>query len=275
MATNKKFKLNTPALRWSLLAIIGITDVYSVANPALGFIIFLLPVTFALLHSLKFFGKKHTVVMFALIAIISYLAEYIGVHYGWLFGNYFYNTAGNINGFLVGGVPPLITFSYISMGYVCYVMARIILGQFGKLKGASLVGVPMIAASFMTVWDMAFDPVASYVQKRYIWFTGGAYFGVPFRNFTGWFITTFTFFMAISLYLNYCAKIKDFLAKPSRLFLAEAVALMAVNAFSIALHETNNPTLLQQNMALIALFGLGTFITITTFRLLDKKLLKP
>lgn len=274
MTENKKNKLNTPTLRWSLLAIIAITDIYHVANPALGFIIFLLPVAFALLHSFAYFGKRHTFIIFSIIAAISYAAEFIGVHYGWLFGHYFYNSAGSVNGFLVAGVPPLVTLSYMSMGYVCYIMARIILGQFGKLKGTNLLGAPMIAALFMTVWDMAFDPVASYVQKRYTWFTGGAYFGVPFRNFVGWFITTFTFFIAITLYLNYGAKIKDFLQKPSRLFLAEAVALMAVNAFSIVWLETQKPTLLQQNMALIALFGLGTFISITVFRLLDKKLLK-
>lgn len=262
-------------IRWAILLVIGITYAYKVANPLLGFIVFLLPVTFALLHSFAYFGKKHTLIMFGLIIAISYAAEYIGVHTGVLFGFYHYNTAGSINGFLVGGVPPLVTFSYVSMGYTCYVMARIILAQFGKLKGWALLGVPVIAAMFMTVWDMSFDPVASYVQQRYIWERGGAYFGVPFRNFTGWFITTVTFFIAISLYLNYGAKVKDILAKPGRLFLAEPVVLMALNALSIIAHETSSkPTILQQNMALVALFGLGTFVVITTFRLLDTRLVK-
>jgi ATP-dependent Lon protease len=71
--------------------------------------------------------------MFATIILVSFAAEYIGVHTGKLFGLYYYNPSSTVNGFLWGGVPPLVTFSYISMGYVCYVIARIIFNAHGKI----------------------------------------------------------------------------------------------------------------------------------------------
>lgn len=266
--TTNGFTLNT--IRWILLGIIALTNIYIVKNPGLSFVIFLLPFIFALLHSLSFFGKKHTLVLFAIIMVVSFLAEYLGVHTGAVFGHYYYNASPQVNGFLVGGVPPLVTLSYVSMGYICYMLARIILGQYGQLKNAMLLGVPVLGALFMTMWDMSFDPIASYVQTRWIWETGGAYFGVPFHNFAGWFVNTFIIFLIMSLYLNYAAKPKDYLAKPSRQFLAQVIVAVVVNALAIVMKETTPAASdLQQAMALMALFGMGIPITIATFRLLD------
>ncbi len=261
----------TAWVRWLILIIIGITNIYIVTSPAAAFIVFLLPITFALLHSFIMFGKKNTLVIFAIIMLISYFAEVIGVHTGELFGVYYYNNSG-VNGFLVNGVPPLVTFSYVSMGYISYVIARIILGQYKKLKGWMLLGVPTLAATFMTIWDMSFDPVISYVKHLYIWENGGAYFGVPIENFTGWFITTFIFFLLISLYLNTVAKDSDFLKNPSKSFLAEVIVAMFVNAFATIIQGfTPGATDLHQAMGLIALFALGIPMLTAAFRLLETK----
>lgn len=258
-------------VRWAILIAILVTNIWVVHNPTLSFIVFLLPPVWALLHSFEMFGKKHTAVVFAIIIGISFAAEYLGVHTGKVFGPYFYNPDHAVNGFLWGGVPPLVTFSYISIGYASYMVARIILGFPGKIKGAAIVGIPVLASMLTTMWDMSFDPIASYVHKIYTWYEGGAYFGVPFRNFTGWFLESIVFFGLITLYLQTVPKVKDFLNKPSRLFLAEAVFLMAANAFGTIVKEFNSPTYVQQSMALIALFGLGIPVVIASFRLLDRK----
>lgn len=261
--------MNINIVRWILLALLLITNIYIVTNPAIAFLVFLLPITFALLHGFSYFGKKHTLIIMAIIMVVSYTAEYIGVHTGVLFGPYYYNNDG-VNGFLVAGVPPLVTFSYVSMGYISYVLARIILGQYAMLKGWALLGVPVIAAMTMTVWDMSFDPVVSYVKHLYTW-EGGAYFGVPWQNFTGWFITTFTFFMLISLYLN-TIKDKDFLKNPSKPFLAQVIIGMAVNALGIIILLAHpDATSLQQAMAIVAMFGMGMPMAIGSFRLLTSK----
>lgn len=257
-------------VRWAMLLAIAVSGIWTVHNPALAFLVFLLPPAWALLHSLKLFGKKHTIVIFAIIILVSFAAEYLGVHTGKVFGPYFYNPDHAVNGFLWGGVPPLVTLSYISIGYASYLVARIILGFPGKIKGAATVGIPVLASMLTTMWDMSFDPIASYVHKIYTWYEGGAYFGVPFRNFTGWFLESIVFFGLITLYLQTVPRAKDFLAKPSHLFLAEAIFLMAANAFGTIVKEFNHPTIVQQSMALIALFGMGIPIMAATFRLLQK-----
>ena len=259
-------------LRWVILLAIAITDIYFVKNPLLSFIIFLLPVTFAALHSGNYFGWVNTVVMFAIIIIVGFGGEYLGVHTGLVFGNYYYNPSPSINGFLIGGVPPLVTFSYISMGYCCYVMSRIILGAYKKITGWLVLGVAAMAAVFMVIWDMSFDPTSSIVQHLWTWERGGAYFGEPFHNFTGWFMVTFTFFVVLGLYLWWRTKPKNYLTKPSKLFLFEPIFLFAASAVSIVIKEVApNPTVLQQNLALIALFGMGTVALIATLRLIMTK----
>jgi putative membrane protein len=258
-------------VRWAILIVILLTNIWAVHNPALSFLVFLMPPVWALLHSLELFGKKHTAVIFSIIILVSFAAEYIGVHTGQLFGPYFYNPDHAVNGFLWGGVPPLVTFSYISIGYASYMVARIILGFPGKIKGAAVVGIPVLASMLTTMWDMSFDPIASYVHKIYTWYEGGAYFGVPFRNFTGWFLESLVFFGLITLYLQTAPKAKDFMKKPSSIFLAEAVFLMAANAFGTIVKEFNSPTYVQQSMALIALFGLGIPVVIASFKLLQKR----
>lgn len=258
-------------IRWSLLIIIAISHIWSITNPAASFIIFLLPPIWAFLHSMELFGKKHTAVIFAIIVAVSFTAEYLGVHTGQVFGAYFYNPNHAVNGFLWGGVPPLVTFSYISIGYASYLVARVILGYPAKIKGAAVVGIPVLAAMLTTMWDMSFDPIASYVHKIYTWYEGGAYFGVPFRNFTGWFLESLVFFGLITLYLQTVPRVKDFMKKPSSLFLAEAVFLMAANAFGTIIQEFRDPTYVQQAMALIALFGMGIPVVAATFRLLEKR----
>jgi hypothetical protein len=89
--------------------------------------------------------------------------------------------------------------------------------------------------------------------------------------FTGWFLETLIFFLIIGLYLKIFAKAKDYLAKPSRLFLAEVIFLVAANAFGTISHEFRHPTMVQQSMAIVALFGLGMPVVIATFRLLETK----
>lgn len=262
------------AVRWALLIIIALTNIYVVKNPLLGLLIFFMPVTFAFLHSKSYFGLRNTLIMFAIIIVVGFLGEYLGVHTGRIFGDYFYNSNPHVNGFLVGGVPPLVTLSYISMGYACYIMARIILGAYGKIKNWMLVGVPLLAALFMVVWDMSFDPTSAFVNHLWFWPTGGAYFGEPFHNFTGWFMVTGTFFVLITLFLYFYSKPKDY-RKPTKLFLLEPVFLFATSALAIILKEVfPDPTILQQNLALIALFGMGTIAAITLLRLAADRTIK-
>lgn len=261
--------------RWVILAIIAITNMWIVHSPPLALIIFFLPVTWAFLHGRRYFGLRNILVMLGLILVVGFIGEWLGVHTGRVFGDYFYNSNPKVNGFLISGVPPLVTMSYASMGYTCYMLARIILGAYGRIAGWMLAGVSVLAAMFMSVWDLAFDPTSSVVNHLWTWERGGAYFGEPFRNFTGWFLVTGTFFLLISLYLYFFSKSKDY-AKPTKKLLFEPLFLFAASALSIIVKEVlPNPTVIQQNMALIALFGMGTIAMMAFFRLVTDKTVKP
>ena len=54
----------------------------------------------------------------------------------------------------------------------------------------------VIASFVMVMWDVAMDPSRATVAQAWIWHDGGAYFGVPFVNFLGWFLCVATIFLA-------------------------------------------------------------------------------
>src|SRR5260370_33755968 len=54
----------------------------------------------------------------------------------------------------------------------------------------------------MVAWDLSFDPITSTIEHSWIWLQGGNYFGVPFSNYLGWFLTVFVFCQLFALYLR-------------------------------------------------------------------------
>jgi putative membrane protein len=47
-----------------------------------------------------------------------------------------------------------------------------------------------VGALVITGWDMVMDPGMA-AARNWVWENGGAYFGVPRRNYAGWLVTTF------------------------------------------------------------------------------------
>jgi uncharacterized membrane protein len=47
-----------------------------------------------------------------------------------------------------------------------------------------------LSALMMTAWDLPMDP-AMVEEGYWVWKEGGAFFGVPFQNFVGWFLLGF------------------------------------------------------------------------------------
>lgn len=46
------------------------------------------------------------------------------------------------------------------------------------------------------------DPYNSTITQYWIWHDGGAYFGVPFVNYLGWYLCVFTFYVVFALVLR-------------------------------------------------------------------------
>lgn len=258
-------------IRWGLLAIIGIGGFLSIHSGAWSLVLFSLPVIFVFLHGSKYLGWRGILVFFALIFVVTFVTEFLGVHTGKIFGDYFYNNQNN--GPLIGGVPPLVMLTYFSLGYGVYLVVRILLGDFGIIKGGKIAAMAVLGGMLMTLCDLASDPVNSTINHVYIWVNGGAFFGVPYLNFVGWFFETAIFFGLLGWIFGYWLKVPAATKNLSKGFLAEAVVLFIAPILPIIFRPLWQTTYIDiyQAMSLIALFGIGTIAVIASARLFFSK----
>lgn len=254
-------------IRWVLLVAILITSFVSVKNGLLAILVYFLPTIFIFMHGSRFLGKKNITIFFVVVFAVTFISEYLGVNTGKLFGEYYYNTVGN--GPLVGGVPPLLMLTYFSISYGTYWVMRIILGDFGIIKGAKILWLSLLGGLIATLTDLAADPVNSTVNKVYIWTNGGIFFGVPYMNFTGWLIEISVFFLIISLIFAYVTKSPRLKSIPSKNFQLQPIVLFSAPVLPIILRPIwgEQPADIRAAMSLIALFGLGSIILVSLLRI--------
>jgi len=254
-------------VRWLILAAIIIGGFVSIKGGLFAILLYLLPPIFVFMHGSRFLGKKNIAIFFVVVFAVTFIAEYIGVNTGKLFGDYYYNTINN--GPLVGGVPPLLMLTYFTIAYGTYWVMRIILGDFGIIKGSKIIWLSLLGGLVATLTDLAADPVNSTVNKVYIWTKGGIFFGVPYLNFTGWLIEIAVFFLIISLIFAYWTKTPKLKTAPSKAFQLQPIILFAAPVLPIILRPIwgEQPADIRAAMSLIALFGLGSIILATVLRI--------
>ena len=144
-------------------------------------------VLFAVTHCLAVEGLRRTALFFATSAIVSYLMEETGVRTGLIYGAYHYS---DMLGVKLGHVPIIIPLAWFMMIYPSFMVAKAVLSGIntGSLRGSTALAIT--AAWVMTAWDVVMDPGMA-ANGNWIWERGGAYFGVPRRNYLGWLLTTF------------------------------------------------------------------------------------
>jgi uncharacterized membrane protein len=156
--------------------------------PMLGDIGFTLVfVLFALAHCIAYEGPKRTAVFFATSAVVSFLMEEFGVRTGLIYGAYHYS---DMLGARIGHVPIIIPLAWFMMIYPSWMVARALLRGVDTDTFVGVTALATIAAFVMTAWDVVMDPGMSRAGN-WVWEHGGAYFGVPRRNYLGWLATTF------------------------------------------------------------------------------------
>jgi uncharacterized membrane protein len=132
---------------------------------------------------------------------ITFAFENLGVLTGFPFGHYAFLVEPTLPH--VGAIPVIVGLLYVGMGYPSWVIANLLFD--GSVRRPStlpqLVGVPLIAAFAMVQWDVVMDPAGSTLARAWVWYDGGGYFGVPMTNFLGWFLVTYIYFQAFSLFL--------------------------------------------------------------------------
>ncbi|MCA0988253.1 carotenoid biosynthesis protein [Guptibacillus algicola] len=144
-------------------------------------------------YFIRTFGKPIGYSISILIFTLSMAAESLGVHYGWIFGQY--NYSGDF-GFKVVDVPIGIGFAWVMVVAVTHVLSIELLKKMNhsllKWMTYSIVG-----ALIAVLIDLIIDPVAYLVKGYWGWEGTSFYYEVPMQNFTGWFFVSLLFHLLL------------------------------------------------------------------------------
>lgn len=117
------------------------------------------------------------------VAVLGFGAEVVGVHFGLPFGEYSYTKA--LGPHLLS-VPVVMTFAWMTLA--AYVKQMLL-----HLRLAVWVEV-IVAAIWLTAFDLLIDPLAAGELGYWRWSASGAYYGIPAINFAGWFAVSLIVF---------------------------------------------------------------------------------
>ncbi len=126
-------------------------------------------------------GFARTLKTFAIVALLSYLAELLGSTTGFPFGKYHYTDLLQPQ---ISGVPLLIPLAWLMMLPPAWAVARIILG-----KSTRPVAFIALSALAFTAWDLFLDP-QMVGWGFWVWEIPGQYFGIPLVNYLGWILVS-------------------------------------------------------------------------------------
>ena len=138
---------------------------------------------FFIYHSIIFFGLNNTVIFFFSSFMISLLLEIIGTNKGLIFGKYTYEPS-LCPGPMIKNVPILIAISWTGLIYMALVCAMMLID--GSAVSTIRVSHILLSALLVTILDLVLDPIAV-DEGRWSWEMPGKYYGVPIKNFIGWF----------------------------------------------------------------------------------------
>lgn len=191
--------------QWTLVAAALTT---SVVLPLTGFggavmVSLLMTLPFAAIHGVRRYGWQRLLTFFVVTYAISNAFENLSISTGFPFGHYHYT--GDLKLFQV---PFMIGIIYFGLGYVSWLTASTLLDRADERLNwheragrVNTFALPAIAAAVMTMFDVATDAQASTVGGSWIWERGGGVFGVPYTNYLGWWLVTYTFFQVFALLL--------------------------------------------------------------------------
>lgn len=166
---------------------------WSMAGGGVGYI--LLGTVAVALYAYRTLGLR-SLLSFMIPAIgISLGSELLGTSTGFPFGDYTYL---NGLGYKVAGLVPFtIPLSWFYLGLCAYLLARAGLGQ--ATLGAKLASIG-VGAMLLMSWDFVLDPAMSQTDLPFwYWHQPGAFFGMPYQNFAGWFGTGAVFMTVAAL----------------------------------------------------------------------------
>lgn len=142
---------------------------------------------FAVVADALWTDRTKALLAFAAIYFVSLASELLGTTYGLPFGAYSYTSLLGIKWF--DRVPLLIPFSWFTMSWACWVVAR------QRVSGARAV---LLGTALLVAWDLLLDPAMSKVTSYWVWGEAGSYYDMPWSNLIGWGVTGLVLFIILN-----------------------------------------------------------------------------
>ena len=129
---------------------------------------------------------------------LSLCSELLGTSTGFPFGHYHYLSGLGYK--IAGTVPFTIPLSWFYVGFSGYIIARAGLETLAISQTLKYVGAITFGSLLLTAWDFVLDPAMSQTTMPFwVWEQPGAFFGMPYENFAGWFGTGVVFMTVATL----------------------------------------------------------------------------
>jgi uncharacterized membrane protein len=269
---------------WAICLLFALYTVWSGLLPGTvpveidGLVLTVFLVVFALIHGAERYGWSGILVFVIICVLVSNASENLSILTGFPFGRYYYTDVLGPKLFLV---PVLIGGAYTGAGYLSWIVAHVLLDRLGPSDRFAVWSLPVVGAVLMVSWDLALDPSASTIGKAWIWIDGGGFFGVPFQNFAGWYLTVFLFLAPFSWYQS----TRPVRESQSRDFWAQAITmyfLLGLRYPLLYVRSTDsgqvtdatghvwNISDIRATAALVAIFTMIAFALIAWLRLHDR-----
>lgn len=127
-------------------------------------------------------GINRTLITFATVAIMTWLAEYIGSSTGIPFGEYTYTDTLQPQ---LAHVPIIIPIAWFMMLPSAWVIAQTLTQTITSHPIVKSAVFAMISAVSFTAWDLFLDP-QMVAWGFWEWSNPIGYFGIPWINYVGW-----------------------------------------------------------------------------------------
>ena len=132
---------------------------------------------------------RRWIVPFIAVYLLSLGSELAGTTVGLPFGPYRYTEALGAKWF--GHVPVLIPMSWFLMALPSFALAS-------AGHRTSRMARIVIGSLILLAWDLSLDPAMSAATAFWVWGEQGAYYGMPWLNLFGWFVTGLAIMVAFA-----------------------------------------------------------------------------
>lgn len=164
-----------------------------------GVVYILLGAASVAIYAYRTLGWRNLLAFMLPAVFLSLGSELLGTSTGLLFGHYGYLSGLGYK--IAGLVPFTVPLSWFYVGMSTYVLARAGL-EVKRVNGwVKEVGAIAIGVLLLTAWDFVLDPAMSQTPYPFWEFRdAGQFFGMPYRNLTGWLATGAVFMSVAALF---------------------------------------------------------------------------